>query len=220
MNIEIFLRRYFVDIDTARRDRRENIMSRKLLVLMLGSIVALAMIGCAGLPENIVSQSLRNSQIQHDSLARNRFLQNELTAQVSKARSGSKLDGSAGEQLIELEVDPTLEAKEVTWLVANTGQKPIWIIAAGGYKRELPKGLADRICSLRNPDDCEATPERIPFEVFGGETVKLRSEPNKDFYTFIVVDNEAGQTEVVVKATFAESDAQTPSGNPLQVRWF
>jgi hypothetical protein len=169
------------------------------MVLMLGLSV-LNQANAQGLPESVQKQS-RKDRVESetwkkfDKSGQVKFLQLDDTAPVSAAGSGEKLDGSAGERLIEIKVDPAITADKVEWKLANKGKSDIWVVAVSKSDATLPVKIA---------------PE-------GSVTLQTTLENG---YCYIVVDNEGGKKATLsVTAKCGDVDAKTTEGNPMSVVW-
>ncbi len=154
------------------------------------------------LPKFVLSQSKKNwvppaSWKKFDKSGKVKFLQVQTTAPASPAGSGSKLDGSIGERLVEIKVDPSVGSKVVKWNLKNSGKSTVWVVAAGGMVGSLPVAIAP------------------------GKTVSITTNLDKDNYTYIVVDNEGGKkTTLGISAKCGEVKAKTTRGKSMKVVWF
>ncbi len=153
------------------------------------------------LPKFVLSQSKKNwvppaSWKKFDKSGKVKFLQVQTTAPASPAGSGSKLDGSIGERLVEIKVDPSVGSKVVKWNLKNSGKSTVWVVAAGGMVGSLPVAIAP------------------------GKTVSITTDL-EDNYTYIVVDNEGGKkTTLGISAKCGEVKAKTTRGKSMKVVWF
>jgi len=154
------------------------------------------------LPDFVASQSKKGKPVpeswkKFDKSGKVRFLQVQTTAPASPAGSGSKLDGSIGERLVEIEVDPSVGSKEVVWSLKNSGKSTVWVVAAGNADASMPVAIEP------------------------GKTVTLKTMLDPDNYTFVVVDNEGGnKTTLGLKAKCGDVDAKTTRGKSMKVLWF
>ncbi|GEM_PF-1661052 len=154
------------------------------------------------LPDFVASQSKKGKPVpeswkKFDKSGKVKFLQVQTTAPGSPAGQGSKLDGSIGERLVEIQVDPSITSKEVVWSLKNSGKSTVWVVAAGN-----PQGS-------------------LPLAIDPGQTVTLKTALDKDNYTFVVVDNEGGKkTTLELKAKCGGVDAKTTRGKSMKVVWF
>jgi hypothetical protein len=176
----------------------------KLLSSAVVGVVAVALFGCvssATVPKTIKEQSRKNAKesptwAKFDKSGQIKFLQVQTTAPASKAGRGSKFDGSLGERLIEIKVDPAVKATAVEWSLKNEGENTVWVVAAG---------VAD---------------VNLPISIAAGALMKLNTTLDKEHYTYLVVDNENGGTTIEVKATCGEIGAKTARGKSMTVIWF
>ena len=153
----------------------------------------------AALPEFDASQSRKGKPIpeswkKFDKSGKVRFLQVQTTAPASPAGQGSKLDGSIGERLIEIQA---LSGNEVVWTLKNEGKSTVWVVASGKTDASIPIGIA------------------------GGTTATLKTMLGSDKYTFIVVDNEGGKKlTLAVSAKLGDVSAKTTRGKSMKILWF
>ncbi len=156
----------------------------------------------SALPKFVLSQSKKNwvppaSWKKFDKSGKVKFLQVQTTAPASPAGSGSKLDGSIGERLVEIKVDPSVGSKVVKWNLKNSGKSTVWVVAADGMVGSLPVAIAP------------------------GKTVSITTNLDKDNYTYIVVDNEGGKkTTLSISAKCGDVKAKTTRGKSMKVVWF
>jgi hypothetical protein len=184
--------------------KRRSLMIRKLLSLAVVGAVAVALFGCVPsvtVPKTIKEQSRKNVKesatwAKFDKSGQVKFLQVETTAPASKAGRGSKFDGSIGERLIEIKVDPAVKATAVEWSLTNKGKNTVWIVAAG------------------------MTDVSLPISIAAGTSMKLNATLDEEHYTYIVVDNEGGGTTIDIKANCGEIGANTARGKSMTVIWF
>ncbi len=154
------------------------------------------------LPKTVLSQSKKNwtppeSWKKFDKSGKVKFLQVQTTAPASPTGSGSKLDGSIGERLVEIKVDSSVGSKSVKWNLKNSGKSTVWVVAASGLAGSLP------------------------VAVEAGKTVSISTNLDKDNYTFIVVDNEGGKkTTLGISAKCGDVSAKTTRGKSMKVVWF
>ena len=175
---------------------------RKLLYVALIIFFMIVSFGYAELPDTVKNQSRKyvvepESWNEFDKSGQVKFLQVQSTASASEAGSGAKLDGSRGERLIEIKVDPAVQESIVEWTLKNKGESTVWVITAGGLKADFP------------------------ISIEGGATTTLRSALSHDRYTYIVVDNEGGgKTSLDIKTKCGEIDARTTRGKSMLIIWF
>ncbi len=154
------------------------------------------------LPDFDASQSKKGKPVpeswkKFDKSGKVKFLQVQTTAPGSPAGHGNVLDGSIGERLVEIQVDPSITSKTVVWSLKNSGKSTVWVVAAGN-----PVG-------------------KIPLAIEPGKTVTLKTTLDNDNYTFVVVDNEGGKkTTLGIKAKCGGVDAKTTRGKSMKVVWF
>jgi hypothetical protein len=177
-------------------------MTKRLVTCILVLLVGVAFLSCAHLPKGVKGQS-RKDVVQpetwnkFDKSGQVRFLQVQTTAPGSEAGKGSSLDGSLGERLIEIKVDPDIQDSVVEWSLTNEGKSTVWVVAAS------------------KPDTA------LPLSIEGKGSAILRTSLDKDRYTYIVVDNEAGgKASLDIKAKCGGKDAKTASGKSMSVVWF
>lgn len=126
-----------------------------------------------------------------------KFLQVQTTAPASPAGRGSKLDGSYGERLIEIQVLPGVAGTEAVWSLKNGGKSTVWVVASG------------------------ETDTPMPLSIAGGTTATLKTKLDADGYTYIVVDNEGGKKlTLAVKAKVGDIAAKTTRGKYMKILWF
>ncbi len=177
-------------------------MLKRVLLITIAVVLAFPFIVQAEMPQNVQKQSRKgvvppDDWKKFDKSGQVRFLQIQTTAPHSEAGKGAALDGSAGEMLIEIHVDPAVKAAEVDWSLKNKGKSPIWVLAAGGADAGLP------------------------IKIESKATVTLKTTLDKDHYTYIVVDNEGGgKTSLDVKAKCGDVDAKTARGKSMLIIWF
>lgn len=175
---------------------------KKLLYLGLCVAVAMMLLGCAGLPKAVKGQSRKNAIEPEtwkafDKSGQAKFLQVQTTAPKSASGKGELLDGSYGERLLEIKVDPAIQDTAVEWILKNKGPSDVWIVAAGETSLALPHKIAK------------------------GEAVSIRTVLDMDHYTYIVVDNEGGgKTELGISAMCGETKAKTTRGKSMKIIWF
>jgi hypothetical protein len=177
-------------------------MTKRLVTCIVVLLVGVASFSCAHLPKSVKGQS-RKDVVQpeawkkFDKSGQVRFLQVETTAPGSEAGKGSSLEGSLGERLIEIKVDPDIKDSVVEWSLANKGKSTVWVVAAS------------------KPDTT------LPMSIEAKGSAALRTSLDKDLYTYIVVDNEAGgKASIDIKATCGGKDAKTARGKSMSVTWF
>ena len=149
------------------------------------------------LPESVQKQS-RKDKVESktwkkfDKSGQVKFLQVEHTAAASGTGAGAKFDGSLGERLIEIKVDPAITCDKIAWSLENKGPSDVWAVV----------GAAE-------PVKIEAK-AKADLEV-----------PLVEGYCYIVVDNEGGgKTQLSIKAKCGETDAKTARGKSMTVIWF
>lgn len=171
-----------------------------VLAIMIVSLMSWGVLA-GELPESVQKQSRKDAKEseewkQHDSSGLVKFLQVESTAAASPTDAASKLDGSIGERLVEVKVDPSIEADMAAWSVENKGPGVVWLIAS-------------------SDDSVEEAIEIQPEAVVELE-VKL-----VDGYCYLVVDSDGkNETTVSLKATIGENAAKTVRGKDMAVAWF
>jgi len=116
---------------------------KKLLYVLVLVVVGMAMLGCAGLPKTVQSQSRKDEPTteawkKFDKSGDVKILQVQTTAPKSDAGTGALLDGSYGERLLEIMVEPGVKGTEVVWSLKNKGPSTVWIVAAGGSESAFP----------------------------------------------------------------------------------
>lgn len=170
-------------------------VSLMLVTLMLMSCVALAW--AEELPEYVQKQSRKGAQ-EHkawqkfDKSGQVKFLQVQHTAPASEAGKASTLDGSFGERLVEIQVDPALDCERMTWMVKNQGPSEVWVLVGPA--------------------------EPVKLDVDGETTFETEVVDN---YCYIVVDNEGGQeTTLDISAAAGENQAKTTRGKSMRIVWF
>lgn len=175
---------------------------KKLLYVFVLVIVGMAMLGCAGLPKTVQSQSRKGAVEteawkKFDKSGDVKFLQVQTTTPKSEEGTGILFDGSYGERLIEIQVQSGVEGAEVVWSLKNKGPSTVWIVAAGGSESAFPISL--------EKDD----------------TIDLTTVLDKDRYTYLVLDNEGGgKTQLDLAAKCGGTDAKTTRGKTMTVIWF
>ena len=154
------------------------------------------------LPESVQKQSRKQAVEteewkKFDKSGKVKFLQLQTTAPASQPNKGSTLDGSPGERLVEIKVDPTMQGNAVEWSFKNKGPSTVWIVAAG------------------------KTEAALPIQLKKGETATLKTSLDKDMYTYIVVDSEGGkETTFDIKAKCGDAGAKTTRGKSMRIVWF
>lgn len=177
-------------------------MIKQLLYFILVAVVTLAFLSCAGMPKSVKQQSRKNAiesetWNKFDKSGEVKFLQVQTTAAHSGTGQGSKLDGSIGERLIEIKVDPDIQDASVEWNLNNKGKSTIWVVGAGESDIKPP----------------------ILIPLKGAATFQTKLD--KDHYTYIVVDSEGGKkADMTIKANCGETDAKTARGKSMRVIWF
>lgn len=175
---------------------------KKLLYVFVLVVVGMAMLGCAGLPKTVQSQSRKNAVEtevwkKFDKSGDVKFLQLQTTAPKSEEGTGALLDGSYGERLLEIMVEPGVEGTEVVWSLKNKGPSTVWIVAAGGSESDFP------------------------ISIDKDQAVELTTLLDEDRYTYLVVDNEGGgKTQLDLAAKCGGTDAKTTRGKTMTVIWF
>jgi len=156
----------------------------------------------AVLPEFDALQSRKGKPIpeswkKFDKSGKVKFLQVQTTAPASPAGQGSRLDGSYGERLIEIQASPDVAGNEVVWSLKNEGKSTVWVVAGGKTGASLPLSIA------------------------GGTTATLKTMLDSDRYTYIIVDNEGGKKlTLAVKAKIGDISAKTTRGKYMKILWF
>ena len=186
---------------------------KRLIQCILITIVTIGLLSCVsqtsvaeksgteGLPESVQKQSRKDAVEtevwkKFDKSGQVKFLQVQDTAPASEAGTGVKLDGSAGERLIEIKVDPALEQKMVEWSLENKGPSAVWVVAASQSDDTVP----------------------VKIEAKASATVKTTLT---DDYCYLVVDSEGGgKTTLNIKATCGETEAKTTRGKSMTIVWF
>jgi hypothetical protein len=177
---------------------------KKVMHCILVAIVVMGLLSYAcpkifaeELPESVKKQS-RKDEVEteiwkkFDKSGPVKFLQVEDTAAASKKGTGAKLDGSIGERLIEIKVDPAIKGDKVVWSLENKGPSEVWVVAGGTE----------------------------PVKIEAKAKTDLET-PLVDGYCYIVVDNEGGkETQLSIKATCGETEAKTARGKSMTVIWF
>ena len=175
---------------------------KKLLYVLVLVVVGMAMLGCAGLPKTVQSQSRKGAVEtevwkKFDKSGDVKFLQVQTTAPKSDKGTGALLDGSYGERLLEILVGPGVDGTEVVWSLKNKGPSTVWIVAAGGSE------------------------SAFPISIDKDQAVELTTLLDADRYTYLVVDNEGGgKTELGISAKCGGTDAKTTRGKTMKVLWF
>ena len=178
-------------------------MKRSILFLLVTVLVCFAGQAMAqDLPESVQKQSRKQAVEteewkKFDKSGKVKILQIQTTAPASLPNKGSLLDGSPGERLIEIKVEPTVQGNAVEWSFKNKGPGTVWILAAG------------------------KTEAALPVQLKKGETATLKTGLDKDRYTYIVVDNEGGKvTTFDIKAKCGGAPAKTTRGKSMRIVWF
>ena len=182
---------------------------KKLSFLILFLFVAATMLSAAGqydavrnLPDSVSAQSQWGVELpadwkEFDKSGDVRFLQLQTTAPASPARTGSVLDGSRGELIIEVDAAPHVTGSEVEWTLANKGPNPVWIVAGGMIVSEL----------------------NIKINAGASKTMKMPVDSLG--YSYLVVDNEGGKkTQLDIKAKIGDTSAKTSRGSSMVIIWF
>ncbi len=126
-----------------------------------------------------------------------RFLQVQTTAPASPAGSGSILNGSHGERIIEIQAASSIKGKEVEWKLTNKGSNPVWVLAGG---------LSGKSFNLR---------------INGGASSIFKLDMDGSGYTYLVVDSEgSGKNQLDVSAKIGDTDAKTARGKSMVIIWF
>lgn len=189
---------------------------RKLFYLLVIISMSVGLFNCAAqqkvseqamsavsnpLPEFVQQQSRKDAKEpevwkKFDKSGAVKFLQLETTAAASAVGSGAKLDGSAGERLVEIKTLPEVTCDAILWTLENKGPSAVWIVAASNVDAFAPVML-----------DPAASKEL--------------STPVKEGYAYLVVDSEGGkQTTISIKAKCGETEAKTVGGATMLVSWF
>jgi len=156
----------------------------------------------AALPKFVASQSRKGKPApanwkKFDKSGQVKYLQVQTTASASPAGQGSKLDGSRGERLIEIQAASGAAGNEVVWSLKNEGKSTVWVVASG------------------------KTGTTMPLSISSGTTATLKTMLDADRYTYIVVDNEGGKKlTLAVKAKLDDVDAKTTRGKYMKILWF
>lgn len=175
---------------------------KKLLYVLVLVVMGLAMLGCAGLPKTVQSQSRKGAVEtevwkKFDKSGDVKFLQVQTTAPKSDKGTGALLDGSLGERLLEILVQPGVEGTEAVWSLKNKGPSTVWIVAAGGSE------------------------SAFPISIDKDQAVELTTLLDADRYTYLVVDNEGGgKTQLDIAAKCGDTDAKTTRGKNMTIVWF
>lgn len=191
-------------------------MQKHLFCILMILGLMFVMIGCAGqvkktdeammaedrgLPEYVMKQArkdLKESEgwEQFDASGLVKFLQVQDTAAASAEGTAAMLDGSLGERLVEVKVDPEVGGALVEWTVVNAGPSPVWVVATSKSNSE------------------------VPIVVQPEEEISLATDADLG-YCYIVVDNEGGQqTNVTIKAQCGGVEAKTVRGKDMSITWF
>ena len=105
------------------------------------------------------------------------------------------MDGSVGERLIEVKLDPSIESESIAWTLENKGPGTVWIIAKS--------------------DNLEKV---VEIKAEGSADVETKVV---DGYCYIVVDSDGkDETSLTIKAKAGETDAKTARGKNMNVLWF
>ncbi|MBW1697512.1 MAG: hypothetical protein JRH18_05170 [Deltaproteobacteria bacterium] len=178
-------------------------MIRLIFSILSVFLLCFAVQATAGdLPESVQKQSRKlaietKEWKKFDRSGKVKFLQVQTTSAASHSNSGSKLDGSSGERIIEIKVDPALKENIVNWSFKNKGPTAVWVVAAGSSESALP------------------------IRIEKGTTENLKTTLDEDRYTYIVVDNEGGKkTTLEIKAKCGETAAKTTRGKSMKIIWF
>jgi len=182
---------------------------KKLSFLILFLFVAATILSAAGqydavrsLPDSVSAQSRWGEEIpadwkDFDKSGDVRFLQLQTTAPASPAGTGSVLDGSRGERIIEVDAASHVTGNEVEWSLKNKGPNPVWIVAGGMIVSEL----------------------NIKINSGASKTVKMPVDSLG--YSYLVVDSEGGKkTQLDVKAKIGDVSAKTSRGKSMVIVWF
>jgi hypothetical protein len=118
-------------------------MIKRLLSFILVTVAAAALLSCAGMPKSVKQQSRKTvveseTWDKFDKSGEVKFLQVQTTAVHSGVGQGSKLDGSNGERLIEIKVDPGIQDTAIEWNLNNKGKSMVWVVGAGKSEIKLP----------------------------------------------------------------------------------
>jgi hypothetical protein len=180
---------------------------KKLIYLLLVAMIVMSVMNvisqahAEGLPESVQSQSRRDAKEtevwkKFDKSGPVKFLQVEHTAAASEKGMASKLDGSYGERLIEIKVEPSIEDKIVAWSLENKGPGTVWVIAHSD-------GMMD---------------EAMEIQVDASVSLETKLV---DGYCYIVVDSDGkDETTLSIKAKCGETDAKTVRGKSMNILWF
>ncbi len=176
---------------------------RKSLYLSLVTVIILVPFLCAGQPPKEVINQSRKDAVEpeiwkgFDKSGEVKFLQVQSTAPASAPGRGTKLDGSLGERLVEIKVDPSIEEAAVEWTLKNKGKSTIFVVAAGGLRARFPVGIP------------------------GGTSTTLKAKLSRDHYTYIVFDNEKGMGATLdIKAMCGDTEAKTTDDKSMLIIWF
>jgi hypothetical protein len=178
---------------------------KRILSVIAGVFIIAGMIGMAAmageLPESVQRQSRKDDQesaewTQFDKAGPVKFLQVQHTAAASPTESAAQLDGSIGERLIEVKLDPSITGDVLAWSLENKGPGVVWIVAASDGS------IAEAL---------ELQPDAI---------VELEVAVT-DGYVYLVVDSDGTQqTAVIIKAAAGDTAAKTVVGGDMRVEWF
>jgi hypothetical protein len=170
-------------------------------LMMVLLINVAAQVSAEELPESVQKQSRKDAVEtetwkKFDQSGQVKFLQVQDTAPASEAGTGAKLDGSGGERLIEIKVDPALEQDTVEWSLENKGPSAVWVVAVSQSEDAVP----------------------VKIEAEASATLKTTLT---DGYCYLVVDSEGGgETTLNLKATCGEIEAKTTRGASMVIVWF
>ena len=180
---------------------------KKLMCFVLIAMVMTCMISVVSqvnaeeLPESVQKQSRKDAVEtevwkKFDKSEQVKFLQVQHTAPASETGTGAKLDGSPGERLVEIKIDPAIEQNKVEWNLENKGPSTVWVVA------------------VSQSDDA------VPVKIEANASTTLKTTL-KDGYCYLVVDNEGGgETTLNIKATCGEIEAKTTRGKLMAIVWF
>jgi hypothetical protein len=172
-----------------------------LITMMLCVINVVNQANAEGLPESVQKQSRKDAVEtetwkKFDQSGQVKFLQVEHTASASETGAGAKLDGSLGERLVEIKVDPAVEQNMVEWNLENKGPSAVWVVA------------------VSQSDDA------VPVKIEAEASATLKTTLT-DGYCYLVVDSEGGgETTLSIKATCGETEAKTVRGKSMTIVWF
>lgn len=179
-------------------------MKRGLCVI-LGMLIVVTMLGMnvlAGeLPESVQKQARKDEQEsaewqKFDQSGLVKFLQVEHTAAASDTSAAAQLDGSIGERLVEIKIDPSLTVETLVWHLENKGPGTVWVVAAS--------------------DD--SVPDALAVQPESAIDVNVKVV---DGYCYLVVDSDGKkQTAVIIKAAAGETVAKTVVGKDMRIEWF